>query len=241
MVLPCTRNDYGDVEVRTERLSKTLKTKGFFAELQKSLDQWSAEGVKGILFRIALKDASLVPILAAHGFHYHEVNAGQVTMARHARNWLTVSAIVVDRNGRILLTNERERKLKWTFPGGHVHNGEPLFETAKRKVADETGVSAEPQAIIALTHKVETRNSNVGTLIFYCLMRVDCDTREEQAELVPAPDGFSARLVASRATLSAATRREDILFREQIVAIDLLSTMKLNNMGSGMFEYFPVI
>ncbi|EYC11540.1 hypothetical protein Y032_0050g1964 [Ancylostoma ceylanicum] len=55
MVLPCTRNDYGDVEVRTERLSKTLKTKGFFAELQKSLDQWSAEGVKGILFRIALK------------------------------------------------------------------------------------------------------------------------------------------------------------------------------------------
>ncbi|EYC11539.1 hypothetical protein Y032_0050g1964 [Ancylostoma ceylanicum] len=82
MVLPCTRNDYGDVEVRTERLSKTLKTKGFFAELQKSLDQWSAEGVKGILFRIALKDASLVPILAAHGFHYHEVNAGQVTMAR---------------------------------------------------------------------------------------------------------------------------------------------------------------
>ncbi|EPB76169.1 hypothetical protein ANCCEY_04765 [Ancylostoma ceylanicum] len=82
MVLPCTKNTYGDVVVWTDRLSRTLVTTNFVAELVESLQKWRASGVGGVLFRIDLQDASLVPILAAHGFQYHEVKPRQVTMAR---------------------------------------------------------------------------------------------------------------------------------------------------------------
>ncbi|EYB95700.1 hypothetical protein Y032_0156g3097 [Ancylostoma ceylanicum] len=205
MVLPCTKNTYGDVVVWTDRLSRTLVTTNFVAELVESLQKWRASGVGGVLFRIDLQDASLVPILAAHGFQYHEVKPRQVTMARwlldtpsgltlNACNWQSVSALVVDRYGRILLVKEHIRiRLGWAFPGGHTHDCEPIFETARRKVAEETGVTAEPRAIIALNHKVATSSSHVGTLFFCCLMRVNNDNGEEQAELVLAPDGFSAR------------------------------------------------
>ncbi|EYB92289.1 hypothetical protein Y032_0195g1462 [Ancylostoma ceylanicum] len=112
--------------------------------------------------------------------------------SRNACNFHSVSAIVVDKKGRILMVKEQKRiHFGWTFPGGHAKDCEPIFETAKRKVAEETGVNAEPQAIIALQHKVAKHYSHVGTMFFHCLMRVNYDSGDEQAELAVAPQGFS--------------------------------------------------
>ncbi|KAL6731482.1 hypothetical protein Aduo_002343 [Ancylostoma duodenale] len=203
MVLPTRRNPYGDVEVWTNSLPETLKGAEFIPQLLESLQKWKAKGVEGVFFRIDLKDSFLVPILAEYGFEYYDVKAKQVTMTRwlpdtpsaltlNACNWHSVSGIVVDKNGRILLVKEHKRaKFGWIFPGGHANDCEPIFETAKRKVAEETGIKAEPQAIIALQHKVAKDYSHVGTLFFHCLMRVNYDNGGEEAELAVAPEGFS--------------------------------------------------
>ncbi|KAL6731492.1 hypothetical protein Aduo_002353 [Ancylostoma duodenale] len=79
MVLPATRNAYGDMEVVTVRLPKALKTK-FAAELVQTMQQWRAIGVGKALFRISLEDASFVPTLAQNGFEYHEVKPKELTM-----------------------------------------------------------------------------------------------------------------------------------------------------------------
>ncbi|KAL6727921.1 hypothetical protein Aduo_009757 [Ancylostoma duodenale] len=223
MVLPSKGIRYGNVEVKTARLTAYMKDT-FANQLVQSLQQWRDSGIQAVFFRITLEvapfafalrnvfhreeDCFLAPILAIHGFKYHEVKPEQLTMTRwlpnspsgletHACNWQAVSAIVVDRNGRILLVEEDRRKQDgWTLPGGHVLACESIFESAKRKVNDETGIRAEAleaRAIIALTHKVATRNSNVGTNFYYCLMCVDDENGGEQAELPQAPEGFSTR------------------------------------------------
>ncbi|EYB95363.1 hypothetical protein Y032_0161g3392 [Ancylostoma ceylanicum] len=79
----------------------------------------------------------------------------------------------------------------WKFPGGRANDSEPIFHTAKRKVAEETGITAEPLALIALRHKVLKTYSNIGSFFFFCLMRVKYESGVEEPELPTPPDEFT--------------------------------------------------
>ncbi|KHJ81782.1 hydrolase, NUDIX family, partial [Oesophagostomum dentatum] len=79
----------------------------------------------------------------------------------------------------------------WKFPAGKAANGEAIFDTAKRKVFEETGVTAQPDAIISLRHKVSKFNTDIGTYFFICLMHID---EEEEVKLASCviPEFFEA-------------------------------------------------
>ncbi|EPB66600.1 hydrolase, NUDIX family [Ancylostoma ceylanicum] len=150
-----------------------------------------------------LQDSFLVSILAEHGFQYHTTTAKELTMTRwlpdtpselsqRGLNHHSVIGVVLDKDGRILMIQERRRiQHGWKFPGGRANDSEPIFHTAKRKVAEETGINAEPLALIALRHKVLKTYSNIGSFFFFCLMRVNYESGVEEPELPTPPDEFT--------------------------------------------------
>jgi ADP-ribose pyrophosphatase YjhB (NUDIX family) len=60
-----------------------------------------------------------------------------------------VSAAAFDATGRMLLIQRRDNGL-WAQPGGAVEYGESLAETARREVWEESGVAAEPTALLGI-------------------------------------------------------------------------------------------
>lgn len=60
-------------------------------------------------------------------------------------------AVVLHR-GRVILARRRKSPDAglWGFPGGRREPGEPIARTAIRELAEETGVTAAPRALIAV-------------------------------------------------------------------------------------------
>jgi len=71
-----------------------------------------------------------------------------------ARMVLVVAAALVDRDGRVLLTQRPEGKAMaglWEFPGGKVHSGETPEAALIRELQEELGVDARPACLAPLT------------------------------------------------------------------------------------------
>lgn len=58
------------------------------------------------------------------------------------------AVIVVDRRGRVLLQERDERAPiapeHWSYPGGHLEEGETFLDGAVRELAEETGIAVAP-------------------------------------------------------------------------------------------------
>src|SRR5262245_50819235 len=57
---------------------------------------------------------------------------------------------VVRRGDRVLLAQRTQAATvgRWTFPSGHLEFGETLVQAAMRELFEETGVGAEPVAVL---------------------------------------------------------------------------------------------
>lgn len=65
-----------------------------------------------------------------------------------------VYAVITDPDGRLLLTRlapGREAAGRWTLPGGGLDHGEDPLDGLRREVHEETGLDAEPGALLRVT------------------------------------------------------------------------------------------
>ncbi len=61
------------------------------------------------------------------------------------------AAAVIERQGRFLFVEERERqRIVINQPAGHLEHGESLPEAVRREVREETGFGFEPQALVGV-------------------------------------------------------------------------------------------
>jgi 8-oxo-dGTP diphosphatase len=67
-------------------------------------------------------------------------------VAAGAQHSVSVAAIVVDGDGRILMTQRRDNG-KWEPPGGILELGESIIDGVRREVREETGLSIEPDRL----------------------------------------------------------------------------------------------
>ncbi|MCX8201325.1 MAG: NUDIX domain-containing protein [Candidatus Caldarchaeum sp.] len=63
---------------------------------------------------------------------------------------LTVGALIVDEEGRILLVVSPKWRYLYSIPGGHVKFGERIFDAVSREALEEVGLRVRPIQIISI-------------------------------------------------------------------------------------------
>ena len=73
-------------------------------------------------------------------------------MAEENTNWEKSTAGVVIRDGKVLLARHTygAGKGKLIIPGGYIQHGETPENAVRREIAEETGIAAEPVAIVGI-------------------------------------------------------------------------------------------
>jgi len=65
---------------------------------------------------------------------------------------LSISAVVFDDAGRVLLVKQSQRGRGWELPGGQVRKSEGSVAALLREVKEETGLKIEPLMLMAVFH-----------------------------------------------------------------------------------------
>ncbi|XP_037089381.1 nudix hydrolase 8-like [Pollicipes pollicipes] len=170
------------VDVLKETVLQT--THDFEELLRASLDKWSADGVRGVWFRVDIGHSEFVPILVKHQFVYHHARREFVMLVRwlpreesdqippYAHTMIGVGGMVIsEADDQVLVVREKYyTQPHWKLPGGFVEPGEDLAAAAVREVLEETGVRAEFDSLLAFRH-VHGAAHGCSDLYFICLMR----------------------------------------------------------------------
>jgi 8-oxo-dGTP diphosphatase len=83
--------------------------------------------------------------------------------------------LILNQKGEVLLglRNSSHGAGEWSFPGGHVEFGETIFETAKREVLEEVGLTVNEMELISVGDEMRYIKSdgkhyvNLGVLARY--------------------------------------------------------------------------
>jgi len=141
-------------------------TEDFETVLKGSLEHWTTLNRRGIWFKVHLKDAAWVPVLAKYDFAFHHAKDGYVMMCRwlpknepfnippYAHNMVGVGGLVVNSKNEILVVSEKNALVKnsWKLPGGYLEPGEDIVDAGIREVLEETSVQTKFETVIALRH-----------------------------------------------------------------------------------------
>ncbi|KAK5983961.1 Nudix hydrolase domain-containing protein [Trichostrongylus colubriformis] len=192
MVIPYDVNQYGDAVIYSKSLPRDLVEKEFANEIVATYGYWKAKGINAVWVYINLEDCHVVPDLAKLGFIFAHAAPDELTMTRWLGeepsrlplttfSYFSVHGMVVDEKGRVLMIREHRRKYVWMFPGGMPESNENLFETAERKVLEETGVVAKAESVISLRQRLRTEYEGACGFFFGCLMKPVRDSSSKDA------------------------------------------------------------
>jgi 8-oxo-dGTP diphosphatase len=128
------------------------------------------------------------------------------------RHSVSVSAVVVDQQDRVLLIRRHDNG-EWQSPGGILELDEDIHAGLRREVLEETGYSVEPQR---LTGVYKNMPRGVVALVFLCqVLHGDATPSEETSDVVWVP----LREVQARMTDAFAVRVLDALTPTDSVAV----------------------
>ena len=67
-------------------------------------------------------------------------------MSELPKHSVSVSAVVIDDDGQVLVAQRRDNG-KWQLPGGVLELDESIHQGVRREVLEETGVLVEPERL----------------------------------------------------------------------------------------------
>ncbi len=70
---------------------------------------------------------------------------------------LTTMCAIVDKN-MVLMINRKNSWKGWSFPGGHLEDGESMLECIKREIFEETGLIVKNISYMGFAHFYNTEN-----------------------------------------------------------------------------------
>ena len=93
----------------------------------------------------------------------------------------TVGALIVSKDGRILLTKSHKWFDKYTLPGGHIEVGETMREAVIREVKEEVGLDVEVAEMLLMQEAIFAGEFwKRKHFIFFDFL---CKSRDQQVKL----------------------------------------------------------
>jgi ADP-ribose pyrophosphatase YjhB (NUDIX family) len=120
----------------------------------------------------------------------------------------SVTAVVEDNEGRILLIHKTDNNL-WALPGGGHEIGESIRDTVSREVKEETGYDVEPTGIVGTY-------TNPGHV-----MKYDDGEVRQQFSIC-----FAARLLGGSARTSRESSEVSWVRRDQLDGLEMHPSMR---------------
>lgn len=160
-----------------------------------SLDWWQQQQCRLVWFRINLRSAALVPVLAQNGFDFHHARDGFCMMVRwiytaetpnippYAHHMVGVGGLVINARDQILAVSEQQAIVPgaWKLPGGYVELAENLVEAGQREVLEETGIRTRFESLVSIRH-AHGANFACSDLYVVLALRTIDDEEDKSAE-----------------------------------------------------------
>lgn len=135
---------------------------------------------------------------------------------------VAVGALVLNGDRALLVQRKNPPAAgKWAIPGGKVEWGEPMAETARREVLEETGIDIETGEIIYTFDRI-VRDETGEITFHYVIIDYLAVPVDPTAEPVPADDALAAKWVSAAEMESLPTTRatRDLVLRELEKTLD---------------------
>ena len=93
----------------------------------------------------------------------------------------TVGALIVNKQGKVLLTKSHKWFDKYTLPGGHIEDGETMKEAVAREVKEEVGLDVEVAEMLLMQEAIFTEEFwKRKHFIFFDFL---CKSKDQQVKL----------------------------------------------------------
>ncbi len=93
----------------------------------------------------------------------------------------TVGALIVNKQGKVLLTKSHKWFDKYTLPGGHIEVGETMKEAVAREVKEEVGLDVEVAEMLLMQEAIFTEEFwKRKHFIFFDFL---CKSKDQQVKL----------------------------------------------------------
>lgn len=66
----------------------------------------------------------------------------------------TVSAVILNPEGKVLLCKSHKWENKWVIPGGHIELGEKMEDALRREILEETGLEIHSAILLGIKESI---------------------------------------------------------------------------------------
>ena len=134
----------------------------FKTELQNFINVATNEQRRLVWITIDIEKSSYIPIAVSLGFEFHTCEKDYVFMVKRlvedaiiptaVNHTLGVGIVAINEKNELLVVKEKNSKIEYKIPGGHIDNGELISSAVAREAYEETGIEVEFDSVISLGH-----------------------------------------------------------------------------------------